>query len=405
LGEKDKDMENLRDLFLLDPELVFLNHGSFGATPKPVFHAYQSWQERMERQPVLFLGRELDGLLYEARKKLGIYLNASTDDLVFIPNATHGVNIVARSLKLDPGSKILTSDHEYGACDYTWEFVCSKIDVKYVHQNIHLPVDSEEEIINEFWQGVDAQTKAIYLSMITSPTALIMPIKRICQKARENGILTIVDAAHGPGQIKMDLNDLGADIVFGNCHKWMLSPKGAAFLYVRKELQVMVEPLIVSWGSRATKETTTGSSFIDNLQWTGTKDPAAYLSVPTAIQFMEDHHWEQVQSECHNMLRIAINRICALYRMDPLYSTDSKLYAQMGIAPLPGSNLVQLKKRLYTDYKVEVPLIQWKEHQFVRISIQGYNSIEDVDSLINGLSELLPVVKKRNYRKPVPSEI
>lgn len=394
MGVKNKEMENLKDLFLLDPEIVFLNHGSFGATPKPVFQAYQSWQERLERQPVLFLGRELDGLLYEAREKLGSYLNAPAEDLVFIPNATHGVNIVARSLKLDNGSKVLTSDHEYGACDYTWEFVCLKKDIKYVHQSIRLPVNSEEELIDDFWQGVDAHTRAIYLSMITSPTALIMPIKRICQKARENGILTIIDAAHAPGQIKMDLKDLGADIVFGNCHKWMLSPKGAAFLYVRKELQPMIEPFIVSWGNHATKESTTGSTFIDILQWTGTKDPAAYLSVPSAIQFMEDHHWEQVKTECHKMLRIAIDKVCDFYGLKPPYSTDSRLYAQMGIAPLPGSNVVELKKRLYTDYKIEVPLIQWNEHQFVRISIQGYNSIEDIDTLIHGLSVLLPGVKK-----------
>jgi isopenicillin-N epimerase len=396
MQEENISMENLKDLFLIDSDIVFLNHGSFGAIPKSVFLTYQSWQARLERQPVLFLGRELDGLLYEARKKLGIYLNASADDLVFIPNATHGVNIVARSLKLDPGSKILTSDHEYGACDFTWEFVCSKTDVKYVHQSIRLPVHSEEEIFEEFWQGVDADTKVIYLSMISSPTAIIMPIKRICQKARENGIISVIDAAHAPGQIKMDLNDLGADIVFGNCHKWMLSPKGAAFLYVRKELQKMIEPLIVSWGSHATKETTTVSTFIDNLQWTGTKDPAAYLSVPAAIQFMAEHNWERVCADCHNKLRIAIDKVCDLYTMEPLYSTDSRLFAQMGIAPLPGSNLVDLKKNLYDDYKVEVPFIQWNEHQFVRISIQGYNSIEDIDTLLQGLSVLLPRMKKRN---------
>ncbi|RPH55584.1 MAG: aminotransferase class V-fold PLP-dependent enzyme, partial [Chloroflexi bacterium] len=194
-------MPTIKDCFLLDPEVVFLNHGSFGATPRPVFEAYQAWQTRLERQPVLFLGRELDGLLRESRQALGQYLNADADDLVYIPNATHGVNIIARSLDLKPGDEILASDHEYGACDYTWEFACKKSRSAYIHQEIPLPVQSEDEIVEQFWQGVSPRTKVIYLSHITSPTALRLPVEEICRRGREAGIITIVDAAHSPGQI------------------------------------------------------------------------------------------------------------------------------------------------------------------------------------------------------------
>lgn len=382
-------MNNLKDLFLIDPEVVFLNHGSFGATPRPVFIAYRSWQEKLEKQPVLFLGRELDGLLYKARENLGVYLNASAEDLVFIPNATFGVNIVARSLKLDSDSMVFSSDHEYGACDYTWEFICAKTGANYVHQAIKLPVVSNEEIIEEFWKGVTKQTKVIFLSLITSPTALIMPIKQICLKASEQGIITVIDAAHAPGQIKVDLTDLGADIVFGNCHKWMLAPKGSAFLYVRKEIQDLIEPLVVSWGNHATKETTTGSQFIDILQWSGTRDPAAHLSVSAAIQFMQENNWEQVQKNCHDLLRIAIEGICDLFGMQPLYPLDSRFYEQMGIAPLPEIDLVKLKRALYDDFKIEIPLIRWNERNLLRISVQGYNNLEDIYSLIHGLELLI----------------
>ena len=152
-------MSSLKSLFLLDPEIHFLNHGSFGATPTPVFEAYQKWQLRLERQPVLFLGREYDGLLKESRRVLGEYLNADVDDLVYIPNATHGVNIIARALQIKPDDEILTTDHEYGACDYTWDFVCGKVGAKYIHQPIPLPVDSEEEIVNQFWLGVTPQDR------------------------------------------------------------------------------------------------------------------------------------------------------------------------------------------------------------------------------------------------------
>jgi len=384
-------MYNLKRHFLLDPTVTFLNHGSFGATPKPVFAAYQDWQRRLERQPVLFLGREIDGLLRQSRQALGEYLDAAADDLVYIPNATHGVNIVARSLALQPGDEILTTDHEYGACDYTWEFVCKKTGAAYIHQSIPLPVRSEDEIIEQFWQGVTPRTRVIYLSHITSPTALRLPVERICQRARRAGILTLVDGAHAPGQISLNMAAIGADFYTGNCHKWLLSPKGAAFLYARREVQPLVEPLIVSWGYHATAETTSGSQFIDYLQWTGTRDPAAALSVPSAIQFMRDHNWDKVRRECHALLRQAVERICALTDMHPLYPLDSDFYSQMAIAPLPlSADLTSLKSRLYDEYQVEVPLIQWQDRKFVRISIQGYNTPSDVDALLEALGELLP---------------
>ncbi len=385
-------MRSLKEYFLLDPNVVFLNHGSFGAIPKPVFEAYQNWQLRLERQPVLFLGRELDGLLLESRIALGKYLNADANDLVYIPNATHGANIIAHSLNLQRGDEILTTDHEYGACDYTWEFVCNELGANYVHQSISLPVHSRAEVVEEFLNGITSRTKAVYVSHITSPTALCLPVEEICRRVRELGLLSIVDAAHSPAQMPVDLEQLGADIVFGNCHKWMLAPKGAAFLFVRRDVQHLIEPLIVSWGSHPTLETTTGSRYIDLLQWTGTKDPTAALTVPTAIQFMEDHHWENVRCQCHLLLHEAIERVCELSHMPPLYPLDSVFYYQMGIAPLPPSNLLELKRRLYDEYKVEVPLIQWQDKQFIRISIQGYNNENDVDSLIRALEVLLPQV-------------
>ena len=385
-------MRDLENLFLLDPKIHYLNHGSFGATPRVVYEAYQRWQLRLECQPTLFLGRELDGLLHESRVALGKYLNADADDLIYIPNATHGVNIVGRSLHLVQGDEILTTDQEYGACDNAWAFVCIKTGATYVSQAIPLPVHSEDEIVDRFWLGVTPRTKVIYLSHITSPTGLRLPVEQICRRARDEGILTVVDAAHSPGQIPVDLQALGADVVFGNCHKWMLNAKGSAFLYVRHERQDLIEPLIVSWGYSSTAETTTGSRFIDILQWTGTKDPAAALTVPAAIQFMQDRNWDRVRPECHELLRQAIERIGRLTGMVPLYPLDSDFYMQMGAAELPRSDLGTLKRRLYDEYKVEVPLIQWHDRQFIRVSVQGYNTQQDIDALSDALRSLLPQV-------------
>ena len=379
-------MSNITDQFLLAPDVIFLNHGSFGATPKPVMEAYRAWQMKLERHPVRFLGREINDMLLDARTALGAYLNAAADDLVFIPNATHGANIVARSMQLSQDDEVLTTDHEYGACDYAWEFVCRKTDSRYIRQHIPLPVRTEEEIVEQFWKGVSPRTKVIYISHITSPTALRLPVKHICRRAKELNILTIVDAAHSPGQIPVDLQGLGADVVFGNCHKWMLSPKGAGFLYVRPEIQPMVEPLIVSWGYHATDDTATGSQFIDYLQWTGTHDPASYLSVPAAIQFQKDFEWDKVRFACHALAVEAETRIRKLTGLPSLYSDDS-WFVQMVATQLPvETDTLALKEYLYNEHRIEVPLVEWNGYKLIRVSVQGYNTTKDIDALIKALS-------------------
>jgi isopenicillin-N epimerase len=238
----------LKDLFLLDPQIVFLNHGSFGACPRSVFEEYQAWQIKLERQPVQFLGMELDDYLLHSRDVLGEYIHAPVSDIVYTPNATHGVNIVARSLKLSPGDEILTSNHEYGACNFTWDFICHKTGAVYKNHTVELPIKSQEDVFEQIWNGVTPRTRIIFISHITSPTSLTLPVQWICQRAREAGIITIIDGAHAPGQLSLDLSSLQADFYVGNCHKWMLSPKGAGFLYARPDVQNIIEPLIVSWG-------------------------------------------------------------------------------------------------------------------------------------------------------------
>lgn len=388
-------MNTLKQFFSLDPDVHFLNHGSFGACPIPVFENYQAWQRQLEHQPVLFLVRQLDTLLLESRNKLGEYLHTDSTNLVYIPNVTYGVNIIARSLKLRSGEEILTSDHEYGACNYTWEYICQKNGWLYIRQAIPLPVSSPEEILEHFWRGVTKRTRVIFLSHITSPTAIRFPVEAICARARHAGILTVIDGAHAPGQIPLNLESIGADFYTGNCHKWMLSPKGAAFLYSRPEVQSLVEPLIVSWGYGSTSLTSSGSRFIDYLQWAGTKDPAAYLAVPAAIKFQADHKWAEVRTKSHDLLHDTIQQLCNRFLKTPVVPLDSDLYFQMGIAPLPDNvDLVSLKTHLYDDFHVEVPLIDWNGQKFVRISVQGYNTKTDTDALYHALSSLIESISQ-----------
>lgn len=384
------DSRQIKDLFLLDPSVTFLNHGSFGACPKPVMRVYQDWQRRLERQPVQFLGVEYAGHMLTARQALGEYLNAPADDLVFIPNATFGVNVIARSLRLQPGDEILSCDHEYGACDRAWQFVCEKSGANYIRQAVPLPVRSSEEIVEQVWGGVSERTRLIFLSHITSPTALILPVAEICARARQAGILTLIDGAHAPGQIPLDLATLGADFYTGNCHKWMMSPKGAGFLYAVKSVQGLVEPLVVSWGWRAEPDFSTGSPFVDYLQWRGTDDPSAGLAVPAAIQFMREYNWDSVRDECHTLLKETLDRINTLTDMPSAYPAGDGFYRQMAVAELPlQPDLRGLKNRLYEEYRIEVPCIEWNKRQFLRISVQGYNTREDIDRLISALERLL----------------
>jgi isopenicillin-N epimerase len=309
-----------------------------------------------------------------------------------------GVNIVARSLDLGPGDEVLTSDHEYGACDNIWCFLSQKKGFSYRPQPIALPMTSPETIVEQFWSGVTPRTRVIYLSHITSATAQTLPVAAICARARQAGILTIVDGAHAPGQIPLDLAQIGADFYTGNCHKWLCSPKGAGFLYARPPAQSLVEPLVVGWGWGPERTFSFGSDFLDYLQWLGTNDLSAYLAVPAAIQFQADHDWPAVRQRCRQLLTQALERLQDLTGLPPAYRQELCLepgassYQQMGIAPLPlVGDVTALRLRLYQEYRIEVPCLQWRDRQFIRISIQAYNSQADVDRLLVALRQVLPM--------------
>jgi len=382
-------MHNLKELFLLDPEITFLNHGSFGACPRPVFETYQSWQRALEHQPVAFLGRNATRLLADARESLAKFLGVRADEVVYFTNPTTAINMVARSLNLQPGDEILTTDHEYGAMDRTWGFISKKNGARYLHQPIPLPLPAPDDFVEAFWSGVTPRTRVIFLSHITSPTALIFPVAEICRRARAAGILTIIDGAHAPGQISLDLDTIGADIYTGACHKWLMAPKGAAFLYARREVQHLLEPLVVSWGYEG--EFPSGSTFIDHHEWQGTRDLAVFLSVPAAIQFQQDFGWENVRQECHRLASQTRDRINALTGLPPLcmesYPSGAWGFGQMFAVRLPdGTDLDRLKSRLYEIYRIEVPTVLWNNQKFLRVSFQGYNTQTDANTLLDALN-------------------
>ncbi|HRF48911.1 MAG TPA: aminotransferase class V-fold PLP-dependent enzyme [Anaerolineales bacterium] len=381
-------MANIRDLFLLDPDIVFLNHGSFGACPRPVFETYQGWQRELERQPVAFLGRRAEDLLRVSRTALAAYLNASADDLVYFPNPTTAVNMALRALRLEPGDEVLTTDNEYGALERAWNVRCREAGARLIRRRLDLA--SPEALVEDFWAAVTPATRAIFISHITSATALILPVAEICRRARAAGIVTIVDGAHAPGQIPLDLAALDADVYVGAGHKWLCGPKGVAFLHAQPTAQAWLRPLIVSWGwgdDVYTPEPGMGETeFIRWHQWQGTRDLAAYLTLPAALAFQTEHDWQHRSAAAHDLLMDALTAISALTGLPPFAAPIERWHAQLGVARLPGHvDVGRLKTLLYDIHRIEAPVHRWDDQPLIRVSCQAYNSEADIAALVAAL--------------------
>jgi isopenicillin-N epimerase len=373
----------LRAQFLLRPDITYLNFGSFGACPRPIFERYQQFQLELEQEPVQFIVDTGLEYLAESRKALGDYLKADPDDLVYLVNPSHAVNLIAKSLSLSPGDEVLTTNLEYGACDRAWQYYCEKSGASYVRQPIELPLRSKDEFVSQFLQGVSSKTKLIFLSHITSATALRFPVELIIKEAKARGILTFIDGAHAPGQIELNLSELGADIYTGACHKWMMTPKGSSFLYVRKELQAQFDPLVISWGYRS--DHPSHSPFLDYHQTQGTRDFSAFLCTPAAIKFMEKYNWPQVAAECRDLVYANIPRFCALLETEPLAPVEDDFILQLVSFKLRTTEAEKVKATLFNDYRIEVPVMRQGQDVYLRYSINAFNTQADLDRLYEAL--------------------
>jgi isopenicillin-N epimerase len=389
-------VQNVREQFLLRRDWRLLNNGSFGACPRPVFEVYQRWQAEFEEHPGSFVRRWGDSMT-EARTKLAEYLHTDQRRLAFVTNATMGVNVVAHSLRswLRPGDSVLATNHEYGACNHAWQFNCQKAGAHYINHHIHLPLYSAEEFVERFWAGVTPRTRVVYLSHITSPTALTFPLKEICRRAREAGILSVIDGAHAPGQRDLFLDDLGADFYTGNCHKWMLAPKGSAFLYVRDEAQHLIEPLIVGHGwvpDKRSKE-----PLVDYVEQFGTRDLSAFLAAPAAIDYMQSHNWPQVRARCHRMALETKQTIERHFATEPICPESFEWFSQLCPIHLPdNTDMGQLGQILREQYQIEIPMINWCGVKIARLSVQIYTSQDELDIFVDAVKRHCPECQDRD---------
>lgn len=378
---------HLKPLFLLKEDIHFLNFGSFGACPRPVFEEYQRLQLELEREPVQFIAFRSWGNFEQARMSLASFIHCHYDDVVFVMNPSYAVNIVAKSLDLGPGDEVLTTDLEYGACDRAMAYYCKKSGATLVRQKVNLPLTTKEDFVNDFFKACNSHTKAIFISQITSSTALIFPIKEICAEAKKRGILSIVDGAHTPGHIDLNIEDLGADIFTGACHKWMMAPKGCSFMYVKKEWQSRLDPLIISWGYNAAKPS--HSLFIDYHQMQGTRDLSPFLTLPKCVEFMQTHDWKSVSYQCKKMVIQQAPRFSELLHASPLAPLSEDFLGQMLSLEINTSDPELLQKTLYQKYRIEIPVMVHGDKIFIRYSINAFNTEEDFDALYEALKDII----------------
>ncbi|CDN11945.1 MAG: aminotransferase class V-fold PLP-dependent enzyme [Richelia sp.] len=379
-------IQNIKELWSLDPDINFLNHGSFGACPKSVLSTQQQLRARLEAEPVRFFTREWESLLDYARNQLADFIGGNEQNLVFVSNATTGVNAVLRSLQFSSDDELLTTNHEYNACRNALDFVANRSGARVTVAKIPFPLESPQEVIKAVLEQLSPKTKLALLDHITSQTGLILPIPELVQELQLRGVDTLIDGSHAPGMIALNVSEIAATYYVGNCHKWLCAPKGAAFLYVQKDKQSMIRPLTISHGANSLRRDK--SLFQLEFDWMGTDDPTAYICVPEAIKLMGSllpGGWEQLRQHNHELVLQGRKLLCDILNVFPPCPKD--MIGSMAVIPMPqpweNQDFVSLHDRLLDDFGIELPFIPWQGQPklLMRISAQIYNSIEEYEYL------------------------
>jgi isopenicillin-N epimerase len=377
----------MREHWLLDPDITFLNHGSYGATPIAVLAKQDEFRTQMEREPVRFMVRELEPLLDEARRTLADFIGADVAGLAFVPNATAGVNSVLRSLDLDEHDELLVTNQEYNASRNALDYVAQVAGAKVVVVETPFPISSPDEIVRLVLERVTSRTRLFLIDHITSQTAIIQPIETLVREMASRGVDTLIDGAHAAGMIPLRLRELVAAYYTGNLHKWVCAPKGAAFLYVRENRRAGVRPIAISHGANASR--TDRSRFHLEFDWTGTFDPTAWLAVPEALRVMAslvDGGWPEIMRRNHALALRGRDILTSALGIDRPAPDD--MLGSMAAIPLPAGNGDALQDALLERFSVEVPIMPWPK-PILRISAQLYNEESDYTKLANALTELL----------------
>jgi isopenicillin-N epimerase len=380
------DWDFVRGKWSLRGGVSYLNHGSFGPSPRPVLAAQQAWIERLESEPMDFLVRELDDRLAEARQALGRFVGCPADDLLLVDNATVGMNLVAANLRLEPGDEVLANDHEYGAVLRTWERACRRAGARLVVSKIPAPIADPAEVVEAIFRHATERTKLIVFSHVTSPTAVVMPAEAITRAARERSIGVCIDGPHAVAMRPLELARLDCDYYTASCHKWLCAPFGSGFLYVHPRRQAAMEPLVVSWGRTPAGH---AASWRDEFTWSGTRDPSPYLATTAAIEFLDQIGLDAFRERTHELARRARELITSWTALGALVPDSPTWYGSMISLPLPPGNAESLQQALWEQYQIEVPIVDWNGQRLVRPSCHLYTQEEELVRLAAALRDLV----------------
>jgi isopenicillin-N epimerase len=362
-----------RDEWLLDPEVAFLNHGSFGATPRVVLAEQERWRALMERHPTHFMSEELPPALRAARARLAAFVGAQPDDLVFVENATAGCNTLLRSLPLAPGDEILVTDHGYAAVRKAAEYVAGRASARVVEAAVPFPLEDAAQVVAAVASRLSPRTRLAIFDHITSSTAVIFPVRELTALCHAAGVPVLIDGAHAPGMLSLDVPSVGADWYTGNCHKWLMAPKGCAFLWVAPERQADIHPLVISHGY--------GQGFTAEFDWVGTRDPSAWLSVPAAIDFHERLGGAKLRERNAALARQQASLLARSWQTER--GAPDALTGSMAAVGLPlrepatAERALKLRRQLFDDHRIEVPVTAFAGALWARISAHAYNRPED----------------------------
>jgi isopenicillin-N epimerase len=370
----------------LRPDTTYLNHGSFGPPPASVRAARLKWIGELDSQPMDFFVRQFEPAWRAARDKLAEFISAPADSLIFVENATAGMNVVADSFALHPGDEVLLTDHEYGAVVRIWERACERVGAHVVIARLPLPFTTAAETADAVLSQAAHATRLIVVSHITSPTAVILPVAEICRQAREGGIAVCIDGPHAPAQISLDLAGLDCDFYAASCHKWLSAPFGSGFLYVANQHQPRIRPPVLSWGRLPPLPI---ESWSDEFCWSGTRDASPYLSIPAAIQLLQEVGLDFFQTGAHTLAQYARQRLVELTQLEPLVPDSPAWYGSMAHVPLPPGDRARLQEALWQQHHIEVPIVDWNGRRYIRVSCHLYNTLEQIDRLTAALRTLL----------------
>lgn len=389
----DADWQPLKAEWTIRPGTTYLNHGSFGPPPRAVREARQKWQDALDSQPMDFFVRQLEPAWRSARDRLASFVGAAGNDLIFAENATVGMNIVADSFPLTKGDDVLLTDHEYGAVRRMWERASEKVGATVRIVELPLPFRTAQETTDAIFAATNARTRLIVVSHITSPTAVILPVAEICQRARKLGIPIAIDGPHAIAQIPLDLTKLDCDFYAASCHKWLCAPFGSGFLHVAPRQQHLIRPPVLSWGRLPPNKI---DSWSDEFVWSGTRSPVAYLTIPSAIDFLESIGLENFHARTHWLAQFARRQLIAAFGLDPIVPDDPTWYGSMAHVPLSPTTTNEtcavanpLQHTIWQTLGIEVPIVDFRGHRYIRVSCHLYNDTEQINRLVTGLKELL----------------